>query len=382
MQHGSRNNYNNFRHTQAWKKGAEAFFSPNLPHGDTINRVLKQLPQQQIELLKQRYISSLIRSKKLEHLRIDHYFHICIDGTGLYASQNPVPSRTTQADCSTNTAKDAGICRNYSSGAKTYLYPVLEAKIVGYDGMALSIGSEFIDNQKVSWEDNKQDCELKAFKRLAERIATQFPRLPICLLLDALYAKETVFDICRENNWKFIINLQDSNLINFHRNIQQREREIIESACKVDKVTTRCRALNAVPHKTELYNWFSATETIAHKGEKKFEYITNLSVYQNNLMNRLRRARLRWKIENEGFNIQKNNGYQAQHRCCRIDTQTQENYYQMLQIAHIINQLAHRAKPFTQILQAKPKLTIKNIWVRMSNLLSFALVIQQYILLE
>jgi hypothetical protein len=51
--------------------------------------------------------------------------------------------------------------------------------------------SEFLDNT-VDEVSSKQDCELKAFHRLAKRLNTAFPRLPITLLLDGLYANGPV----------------------------------------------------------------------------------------------------------------------------------------------------------------------------------------------
>ena len=71
--------------------------------------------------------------------------------------------------------------------------------------LVASIGSEFIENngedrkrqEKMSAEKIKQDCEIKAFIRLAGRIKKSFPRLPIMLLADSLYASKTVMDLCR-----------------------------------------------------------------------------------------------------------------------------------------------------------------------------------------
>ena len=51
-------------------------------------------------------------------------------------------------------------------------------------GFALSVMTEFIENPEEP--PTKQDCELKAFYRLADRLKQRFPRLPICLLLDGL----------------------------------------------------------------------------------------------------------------------------------------------------------------------------------------------------
>lgn len=48
---------------------------------------------------------------------------------------------------------------------------------------------------------------------------------------------------------------------------------------------------------------------------------------------------MRWKIENEGFNEQKNNGYELEHKYSEVSLRAAKNYYQCLQIACIINQL-------------------------------------------
>jgi hypothetical protein len=63
--------------------------------------------------------------------------------------------------------------------AVTYLYPVLEAKLVTESGFCISPGTEWIinDNNKAY---DKQDCEQKAFKRLAEKLKKDFSRLRSC----------------------------------------------------------------------------------------------------------------------------------------------------------------------------------------------------------
>ena len=50
-------------------------------------------------------------------------------------------------------------------------------------------------------EFKKQDCELKAFYRLAASLKEHYPRLPICLLLDGLYCNQNVLSICEKNQW-------------------------------------------------------------------------------------------------------------------------------------------------------------------------------------
>lgn len=64
----------------------------------------------------------------------------------------------------------------------------IEYKIVLSSNVVISMGTEFIENEK---EDvTKQDCELNAAKRLLDRIKKEYPRLPILIQGDALYAIE------------------------------------------------------------------------------------------------------------------------------------------------------------------------------------------------
>jgi hypothetical protein len=83
---------------------------------------------------------------------------------------------------------------------------VLEKKIVCINGFSLSIATEFLESKE---EYDKQDCELKAFVRLAHIIKKEYPRLPICIVLDSLYPNKTVLQICKDNAWRYVINLKN-----------------------------------------------------------------------------------------------------------------------------------------------------------------------------
>jgi hypothetical protein len=73
-----------------------------------------------------------------------------------------------------------------------YLHQVLEAKLLGPAGLALSMASEFIENSDsnaaLSGDAHKQDCELKALSRLLPQLRRDFPQLRVCLSGDSLYA--------------------------------------------------------------------------------------------------------------------------------------------------------------------------------------------------
>ena len=115
---------------------------------------------------------------------------------------------------------------------------VLEAKIILGDGFVVSIASEFIENnaedaqrqKEMNEEEIKQDCESKAFKRLAEKLKKVFPRLPICILADGLYTTEPVFSICEKNRWEYIIRLKDGAMPGVAREFHTRKDREPESS--------------------------------------------------------------------------------------------------------------------------------------------------------
>ena len=74
--------------------------------------------------------------------------------------------------------------------------------------------------------------------------------------------------------------------------------------------------------------------------DKKTEYLflTNLALSSQNIKNVIERGRWRWKIENEGFNTQKNHGYYLEHMYSR-DYQGIKNHYYLIQIGHMIAQI-------------------------------------------
>jgi hypothetical protein len=77
------------------------------------------------------------------------------------------------------------LTRSSKNGQSTYFHYVLEAKLVTSDGLCLSLASEWIENPDGEFE--KQDCERKAFARLAAKLKKHYPRLPVCILADGLY---------------------------------------------------------------------------------------------------------------------------------------------------------------------------------------------------
>ena len=167
-----------------------------------LNYGYQRLKVDEVQEVVCRSVETLIRKKVLYRFRLlGVYFLVAIDGTGVLTFR-----KRHCPHCLTKTLHN---------GETIYYHPVLEAKLVTSNGFAFSLMTEFIENQDLSAD--KQDCELKAFYRLTERLKARFPRLPICLLLDGLYAGGPTFQIGTDYDWKYLIVLREEDLPNLHR---------------------------------------------------------------------------------------------------------------------------------------------------------------------
>ncbi len=341
---GSRNHADNCAAKLNYRKNIQRVFNMKLPDLDTADKLMKQLDPQELELVKQTMVSLLISRKVLRKFRIlGLYYNVAIDATGVHSyDYEPYP------ECPFKT---------YKSGRKTWTAMVLEAKIVCFNGFSISIATEWIRNPADKNFD-KQDCEQKAFVRLSAKIKKSFPRLPICISADGLYPNKTVFDICENNNWKYVITLKDGNLKTVWEEIKFLERVNTNLKVELPKIKLNKNILEIfkgyqnIEYKNHNLNVIELTikttlkKSNNHKDTKedteRFVIVSNFELNKQNLAKLSDAGRLRWKIENEGFNEQKTDGYNLEHKYSRKSFQATQNYYQCLQIAHMINQLAYK----------------------------------------
>ena len=76
---------------------------------------------------------------------------------------------------------------------------------------------------------------------------------------------------------------------------------------------------------------------------------------------------MRFKIENEGFNTQKNLGYGLQHKYSRTTNTAMKSYVSLMQIAHLFNQLYELSSLAKPMLAGK--VTVRYLWKRMLSAL-------------
>lgn len=356
----SRNAVNNDRrHSGEFKSNFQKLFNASLPHLDAVQDFFELLPPAELESLKVKMVSRLIENKVLSRYKMFGCYLVAVDASGLVSCDED------RYGC--------GLKKESKNGKITYLYPVLEAKLVTENGFCISLATEWIINDNNKPYD-KQDCEQNAFKRLAKKLKQDFPRLPVCILADALYASSPVMDICENNGWKYIITLQDGSLPALQDCLKDdpkthRNSFVYYPECTVknSSITQQFYWVEDLLHKKHTVHYLQCQETISNQTTGKssttnFVRITNLSVDKSTVKNLSKAGRLRWKIENEGFNEEKNNGYNMEHLYSRTSFNAQQNYYQCMLIAHLLNQLLEHTCKIQDLLKRFKKITIKYLW--------------------
>ena len=336
---GSRNAFNNDRQEGKFKKNYEKIFRLRLPHMDTVDKVMRNLVENELEELKVKIVRILLEKKVFHKFRFFKKWTIAVDATGVVSFK-----KRHCEHCLHKTSK---------GDKTTYFHNVLEAKLVFTNGFSISLGTEWIENPQ---EYEKQDCELKAFKRLAVKLKKWFPRLPICILADSLYPSQQFFDLCKKNKWNFMGTKKEGKLpsvwaealsllkISKNNNRTEKLRDSNEFTHR-DYVW-----LNAIDYNGHVVNWLKCVEKVEKikSGEVtscQFVHITDLSVTYSDAAKQSQTARLRSWIEN-GFNTQKNHGYNLKHKYSCTNQNASKNYYQCLQIGHLINQLVELSSDF------------------------------------
>ena len=100
-------------------------------------------------------------------------------------------------------------------------------------------------------------------------------------------------------------------------------------------------------------NALECTETTTATGERQyFAWLTPLPVGVKTVAEIAQKGgRYRWKVENEGFNRQKNSGLNLEH-VYSIDPEKAKAYYLLLQIAFILVQLVERGSLLRRLAEA------------------------------
>jgi hypothetical protein len=332
-----------------------------LPHNDTLGRLLSRIDVTEIEQAHLDMLEHLIRNKKFKRFLIARCYPIAIDG-----SQKFVRDELWDAEClerKVPSKKDEDKEQGQEQApepAKQYYVNVLESCLAFQNGMVIPLLSEVLSFKQGDSQRDKQDCEQRAFKRLAQRLKKRFSHLPIMVLLDGLYANGPVMEFCRQNNWDFMIVLKDDSLpkiweeINGLKGLQSENRfnhkwgnrrQKFQWVKEIDydyadpltgkKKTLKLHAVICEESWEEIAP--GSTQVVVKTA--RHAWLSDQPLNRSNVHERCNLgARHRWGIE-VGFLVEKHQGYQYEH-CFSYDWQTMRGYHYLMRLGHALNVLA------------------------------------------
>ena len=361
LQTGSRRKTNETLTAPAMKEQLLRLFPDlqTIPHHDTLYRLLSTIDVDRIEEAQVEVVRSLIRDKKFADSLIEGCYMIAIDGTQKLVRRQLPDRQWLQREVGSGESKKT----------QYYVY-VLEANLVLDGGMTLPLMSEFLDYTKGDSEREKQDCEQRAFYRLAKRLKKAFPHLPILLLLDGLFAIGPVMQLCRTYHWHYLIVLQDGSLPQVWEEYRGLKRLLTEEERHLQIWGDRRQQFHWVndvqygwgpnERKTLILHlvvceesWEEVDETgQVVQRHSRYAWISDLPFCKKTVHKRCNLgARHRWAIE-EGILVEKHQGYNYEH-CYAYDWNAMRGYHYLLRIGHLLNVLAAFSVKLVKVFKEK-----------------------------
>lgn len=236
-----------------------------------------------------------------------NYYTVALDGSEYFHS--------TKIHC-------VGCLQRKSADGKTHYSHIVVAATIVKAGThdILPLEAEEIRNEDGQ---EKQDCEINAGKRLVRRLRQEHPQLSICVTGDDLYAHEPFVELLRELRMAFVLIAKPDSHKELFEWVEELERmgETEHGEWTDGPAAKRrhfkYRIAREVPLKqdgkvlvnfVEVWEYDKAGKQVYHNS-----WVTDFAVKAENVATLVGIGRSRWKIENEHFNVHKNQGYELEH---------------------------------------------------------------------
>ena len=330
-----------------------------IAHHDTLMRLLDRIDVEQIQEAQIALVRSLIRKKKFQRFLIEGYYPIAIDGTQKFCTYTLWDENYLE--------RKVGDEKNRQD---QYYLIVLEANLAFSNGMSIPLMSEFLDYRQGDSGRDKQDCEVRAFYRMAERLHAAFPRLPIMLLLDGLYPVGPAMEVCATYGWQFMIVLQDGSL----PHVWEEYRGL------VGLLEPNDRHQMSWGGREQRFHWVNEIEYeyVGDGGKRSLEihlvvceetwqeidsetrqpivktsrhvWLSSCPLSKDNVHRRCNlAARHRWAIES-GILVEKRCGYSYEH-CFAFTWSALKGYHYLMRIGHLLNILVQYSAQLVKLVE-------------------------------
>ena len=209
-------------------------------------------------------------------------------------------------------------------------------------------------------DEQRQDCERRAFYRLAARLKAYFPRLPILLLLDGLYPNGPLLAQCRAYGWQFMIVLPDLCLPSIWEEVavlkprrpEQRYQQTWQGRQQqfwwVNAITysfendRRQQTVHVVGCE-ETWPELEAESALVIDRYAQHVWLSSQPLSRHTVHARCNLgARRRWGIETSLL-VEKRQGYYYEH-AFSLTWNAMKGYHALMRLAHLVNALALATK--------------------------------------
>ena len=255
--------------------------------------------------------------------------------------------------------------KNSSKHGTAYYHQMLCGSIVHPDEaqVFLAVAEPIIKQDG----ENKNDCERNAAKRVIASLGTTYADYKFLVVADGLYSCGPVLDQLKQGGHDFIITVKpgDHRSLFIHFDTWSKR-----SATTKMKVEEKGRV-----HQFEWANGLGLNHTWSNmklsmllykqtdrKGKvTTFSWVMNRKITKRNVVQIMRIARSRWKIENETFNTLKNQGYQFEHNYGHGENHLCSTLAHLMLLAFLIDQLIELCNKEFQLILKAAKTRVK-LW--------------------
>ena len=316
----------------------------SLPHADTLARLLSGIGQDELETRYGKLLKEFITSKQFRALHPGKLVVAC-DGTQKFARGYEWDERAL--------SQNVGV-----EGRERHYVYLLESVLIMENGITLPLLTEFLENEAGecvgSAAAKKQDCETKAFRRLAKRLVKLIGTGTAILLLDGIYASGPVISLCNSCGWDYMITLKEGSLPSVWEDFmglqKMGDNHLISDRCgrRQEYRWSNGHYYTYGNNNTRLHlNVVTCTETWGEghirsggRPERKrtrYAWLSSLKISEKNVIERCILGRSRWRIEN-GFQVEKHRGYSYGH-CFSYDWVAMRGFHCLMKYGVFINTL-------------------------------------------
>jgi hypothetical protein len=192
----------------------------------------------------------------------------------------------------------------------------------------------------------KQDCELVAGKRLVGKLRASHPMIERIIVGDDLYSRQPFIEAVKKSRFSYILVAKPASHKSMFEDIEGLKKEKLLNTYEYTDGKGKKHAYawenNILLNGNEKTIQVNFVEySIIENGNVNYHnsFITDIEIREDNVKEIVRGGRARWKIENEGFNTLKNQGYHIEHNFGHGEKNLAEAFFLLNIVGFLMHQI-------------------------------------------